>query len=265
MISVYMICQNEQAHIERALRSVTWADEIVVVDSGSTDETLSIARRYTERVYHHDWQNEGSQRAYALSLCSHDWVLCLDADEEVSDELRAEMVALVTGQDAKKTQISEKISEKISNQISALEIPFHETYLGTPASLHTQMVRHIRFFRKSCCEYDTSNPVHVSLLVRSGRVARSRGVIRHFSAKSVATLVAKTNRYSGFAAQQKHARGKRHSTLKLVTIFPLAFVKSYLYRRDCCNGKTGFVVAMINAFYAFLKEAKLYEIDKKDI
>ena len=89
--SVYARVMNEERHIERMLRSVADFAEIIIVDSGSTDATLQIARKFTDKIYHHDWQGEGVQKNYAFSLCSNEWVLNLDGDEEVSPELKGEI------------------------------------------------------------------------------------------------------------------------------------------------------------------------------
>ncbi|MDA3049066.1 glycosyltransferase family 2 protein [Campylobacter sp. JMF_02 ED1] len=239
--SVYAIVQNEEKHIERMLKSVADFAEIIIVDSGSTDKTLQIAQKYGAKIYHHDWQGEGVQKNYAFSLCSHEWVLNLDGDEEVSAELKAEICEFMA-----------------QSEFDGLDIKFHEFYMGGIVDDRVRKNTHIRFFRKSSGEYRNLG-VHAQVSI-NGKVRKSRGVIYHFSDKPIKELVSKNNNYSSLRAQQKFEKGKKPSLAKLLFIFPLVFFKSYFLRRSFFDGKKGFIIAVINAFYAFMKEAKLYEI-----
>ena len=238
--SVYAIVQNEEKHIERMLKSVADFDEIIIVDSGSTDKTLEIAGNFGAKIYHRDWQGEGVQKNYAFSLCSNEWVLNLDGDEEVSDELKSEICEFM------------KQSEFVG-----LDIKFHEFYMGSICDDRVRKNTHIRFFRKDCGEYRNLG-VHAQISI-NGKVCCSNGVIYHFSDKPIKELVTKNNNYSSLRAQQKFAAGKKPNLAKLLFIFPLVFFKSYFLRRSFFDGKKGFIIAVINAFYAFMKEAKLYE------
>ena len=239
--SVYAIVMNEERHIERMLRSVADFAEIIIVDSGSTDATLQIARKFTDKIYHHDWQGEGVQKNYAFSLCSNEWVLNLDGDEEVSPELKGEIEEFMSQSD-----------------YSALDIKFHEYSLGRKCSDLVHKNTHIRFFRKECGEYKNMG-VHAQISIIKGAVKKSKFCINHFSEKPIAELVTKNNNYSTLRAQGDFEKGRKPSLAKLLLIYPFAFFKSYILRRSLFDGRKGFITANINAFYAFLKEAKLYE------
>lgn len=239
--SVYVICQDEEKHIERMLKSVADFDEIIVVDSGSKDKTLEIAAKFTDKIYHHDWQGEGLQKNYAFSLCKNEWVLNLDADEEITAEL--------------KTEIENFMKQ---SEYDGLDIKFHEYSLGRICSPFVRKNTHIRFFKKSCGEYRNLG-VHAQISI-NGKVTKSKHSIHHFSDKFIHELVVKNNNYSSLRAQRDFEKGKKPNFLKLIFIFPFMFFKSYFLRRSVFNGKRGFITSVINAFYAFLKEAKLYEI-----
>ncbi|MDY6120923.1 MAG: glycosyltransferase family 2 protein, partial [Campylobacter sputorum] len=120
---------------------------------------------------------------------------------------------------------------------------------------------HIRFFKKSCGEYRNLG-VHAQISI-NGKVTKSKHSIHHFSDKFIKELVMKNNNYSSLRAQRDFEKGKKPNFLKLIFIFPFMFFKSYFLRRSVFNGKRGFITSVINAFYAFLKEAKLYELNLK--
>ena len=238
--SVYIITLNEEKNLPRALESVKAFDEIVVVDSGSTDRTLEIAKQYTPHVYSHEWEGFAKQKEYAKSLCTNDWVLNIDADEEVDELLLADIARTVS-----------------DNQVDALNIRISEYFLGRfghPKARHNAKVR---FFRQSKGCY-SSSLVHEGVEI-NGHTGNAQGFIRHYGEVSLTVKVEKNNLYSSLRAQEKRLKNKKPSGLKLLFVFPAVFVKSFLFRRNFLNGWRGFIGSTINAFYAFLKEAKLYE------
>lgn len=239
--SVYAIVMNEEKHIERMLKSVADFDEIIIVDSGSTDKTLEIAKKYTDKIYFHKWQGEGFQKAYALSLCKNEWVLNLDADEEVSADL--------------KTEIDEFM---LQDEFAALDIKFHEYYMGKISSNSVKKNTHIRFFKKEFAAYNTKG-VHAQVEINGEKIKKSKFCIYHFSDKFIHEFVMKNNNYSTLRADENYKKGKKFSMLKLILIFPLMFFKFYILRRNIFNGTRGFILAVAIGFYAFLKEAKFYE------
>ncbi len=238
--SVYIICQNEERHIRRSLESVKDFDEVVVVDSGSTDRTLDIVKEYTEKVFYRGWSGFADQKQYAKSLCTNDWVLNLDADEELTPELKAEI---------------EKTLH--DNEIDGLDIRISSRYLGRFNRGGSKFNRRVRFFRKQRGNYP-EKLVHESIVV-DGEIRRADGFILDYGTLDIATHIKKINEYSSLRAEEKHQRRKSASIVKLLLVFPLAFVKSYIVKRGFLNGVRGYIAAMNNAFYAFLKEAKLFE------
>jgi glycosyltransferase involved in cell wall biosynthesis len=247
-ISVFLVVKNEAHNIDRVLKSVEEFDDIVVVDSDSTDNTMELAAHYTDRLYNHQWQGMAVQKEYAKSLCKHDWVLNLDADEELTVELKLQILDLASDQN-----------------VAGANIPIQEFFLGFPVHSSAKKNSHIRFFRQSLGSFGTER-FHETASV-NGKVVALSGVINHYGEVTLEVKVRKANLYSSGKAIDKYEKGKRSSGLKLLLVFPVMFMKSYFIRRNFLNGWRGFIGSVINAFYAFLKEAKLYEqsLINKDI
>lgn len=246
--SVYVICQDEERHIERMLKSVADFDEIIVVDSGSTDATLKIAKKYTDKIYFQKFLGYSEQKEFAKNLCKDEWVLNLDADEELSAGLKNEIARAIENDDT-----------------DAIECKIHSIIwsdCGGSISKFTRPIKRIRFFKKSLGYYPPKM-VHESIFFK-GRIKGSENFIYDYGITDIRTHIDKINAYSSLRAVEKAKKGKRASALKLIFVFLFVFVKSYFFRRAIFNGKKGFIIAMINAFYAFLKEAKLYENDLKN-
>lgn len=244
--SVYIVTLNCAEWLESTLESVKDFSEVIILDSGSTDLTYAIAESFPNtRISHQDWQGYAGQKSLALAQCKNDWVLNLDGDEVLSSELKAEIEQTIQ-----------------SNQFDALITPINDVFLGVPNSKHTKKHAKVRFFRKSKGRYDLENKVHENVIV-DGQSVRAEGDIYHYGESSILIKVEKNNQYSELKAQEKYQKGKVPSLLKLVLVMPLTFVKSYFIRRSCLNGWRGFVNSMVNAFYAFLKEAKLFEQHQK--
>jgi glycosyltransferase involved in cell wall biosynthesis len=245
MISIYIVTKNEERNIERALKSVKGLGEIIVVDSGSTDRTVELAKQYTDSVSFNAWQGMAQQKEHAKNLCANEWVLNLDADEELSPELGIEL---------------EDLSQRAD--INGVEIPIIEYFLEEPINKLTKRNTHIRFFRKSAGKYGNER-FHETPSIH-GKIVRANHGIRHYGEISIEVKVDKNNKYSSGKAADKYEKGKKSSIFKLVTIMQLAFIKSYFLRRNFLNGRRGFINSTCNAFYAFLKEAKLYELERKN-
>lgn len=243
--SVFIITKDEEKHIQRALESVKDFDEIVVVDSGSTDNTLNIVKKYTNKIFYNEFENYSKQKEYAKNLCENKWVLNLDADEEISDKLKEE--------------ISKTILE---DNIDGLEINISTLYLGKWTHNLGKYITRIRFFKKNLGYYP-QKLVHESIKI-DGNIAKAKGIIKDYGTQDLNTQISKINSYSTLRAVEKKQKNKKPSLLKLVFIFPVIFLKSYIIRRNFLNGISGFIGSFMNAFYAFLKEAKLYEIHNKD-
>jgi glycosyltransferase involved in cell wall biosynthesis len=238
-ISVFIIAKNEAARIGRTLEALAWADQIVVVDSGSTDETVAIAEAAGAEVHHRDFDGYGPQKVYAEGLCRNDWVLNVDADEVVTPELAAEMQA------AAKAPYAFRI--RILNVYPGDAVPraFANDY------------NVVRFYHRSVAGY-RDHPLFDRVEVQ-GEVAQLRAPIHHFPLVSLAHFVDKENRYSSFAAENARARGRMGLILRLPFEMPLAFLKFYLLRRHVFGGWKGFTFAMTAAFARTLRIAKMLE------
>lgn len=240
-LTVTIIARNEAAHIAAALTSVAWADERIVVDSGSTDDTVAIARPLATRVEVREWPGYGAQKNAAAALASHDWVLSLDADERVSPALAAEIQRVLTAPTA-----------------AAYRMPRVTWYLG-------QWVRStdwypdsaLRLYNRSLASWG-DELVHESLRVR-GAIGTLTGELEHRPYDDVADHVARINHYTTLAAAQMHRQGRRARAWQLVGHPAAAFLRNYLVRGGFRQGRAGLVVSLLNATYVLLKFAKLYE------
>ncbi|KIM04179.1 MAG: hypothetical protein KU29_10785 [Sulfurovum sp. FS06-10] len=239
--SVYIICKNEEQHIKRALESVKDFAEIILVDSGSTDETLNIAQHYTSKIYHQDWLGFSAQKEYAKNLCTSEWILNLDADEELSPILKEELICTI---------------EK--NNVDGLDIKISGHYLGHFNHPWSKFNRRIRFFRKTKGHYEPKM-IHESIQVQ-GLVKKAKGFIFDYGSNTIHTQVHKLNDYSTLGAKEKFEKKNKPSCIKLFLIFPSIFLKNFIIKRSFLNGSRGFISCMNSAFYAFTKEAKLYEL-----
>ena len=242
--SVYVICCNEAFHIQRLLDSTKDFYEVILVDSGSSDQTLEIAKKYSNvKIFHQSWLGYASQKDFALKKCTSDWVVNLDADEVLSDKL--------------KTEIQNAIEK---NEYDALSCHLVEVFLGKSAHRFSKSADKIRIFKRACGKYNLGVSVHESITI-AGTVKAVKGVIYHYGLTSIETMVSKNNVYSSLAAMDKFAKGKSSSLAKLVLNFFWAFFRAYFIKRLFLNGKRGFIHSMSIGFHAFLKEAKLLELE----
>ena len=243
-LSVCVVAMDEAANIADCLRSADFADEWIVVDSHSKDATREIAAAAGARVLERDWPGHVEQKNFALGQAAHDWVLCLDADERVSPELRASILAALEAPDLP----------------SGFECARRTRYLG-------RWIRHggwypdrkLRLFRRSKGRWGGTNP-HDHVRVE-GPVARLGGDLLHHSYRSLADHVRTIDSFTTIAAREKHAAGRRAGPID-VTLRPLGkFLRMYVLRAGFLDGWPGFAAAVSGAYYVFLKYAKLREME----
>ena len=241
-VSVFVIALNEEARLARTLAAVAWADQLVVVDSGSTDRTREIARAAGAEVHDRAWRGYGPQKAYAESLCRNDWLLNVDADEVVTPALGAEIAALIAGKPAPGAY-----RIRILNVYPGRERP---RWLANDYDV-------VRLYHRAVARY-RAHPLfdRVGTDVPPGRL---RAPIHHFPLLSWTHLVEKQNRYSSFAADASPARPRRTLLLRLPLELPLVFLRFYLLRRHVTGGWRGFVFALTAAFARTLRIAKMLE------
>lgn len=240
-ISVIVITKNEEAAIGRCLESVKWASEIVVLDSGSTDRTVEICRRYTAKAHvSEDWPGFGPQKNRALDLATSDWVLCLDADEWVSDKLRDEIQRAVASP---------------GNEV-AFRIPRLSSFCG-------RYIRHsgwwpdrvIRLFKRGHARF-TDLLVHENMNV-SGTIGALREPLMHESFTDLEDVLDKMDRYSTASAKMLHAQGKRAGLRSAVLRGLWAFIRTYFLRAGFLDGRHGFMLAVSSAEGTYYRYAKL--------
>ncbi len=239
-LSVVVITKDEEAAIGRCLDSVRWADEIVVLDSGSTDRTVVIARQHGARVeVSADWPGFGPQKNRALALAGGEWVLSLDADEWVPEDLAAEIRAAIVSPDGH----------------AGFELPRSSSFCGREMRHSGWWPDHIlRLFRRDAARF-SEDIVHERVLL-DGRVGRLTRPLRHESFVSLHEVVDKMNRYSTAGAQMRVMRGKGGSVGAAVARGLWAFVRTYVLRAGFLDGREGFVLAVANAegtYYRYLK------------
>ena len=239
-LSVILITHNEAANIAACLESVAWADEIVVVDSGSSDETVAICGRYSAKVQvTSDWPGFGPQKNRAVGLATGDWLLSIDADERVTPELRAEIEQALAAPDS-----------------DAYEMPRLSSYLGQPMRHGGWWPDYVtRLFRRGAARFSEAR-VHETVLVQ-GRTGRLHQHLVHYSFRSVEQVVAKMDSYSTAAAVAMAERGRSAGLGSAVLHGFFAFFRTYVLRAGFLDGRLGLVLAVSNAEGAYYKYLKL--------
>lgn len=241
-ISVVMICKDEEDRIEAALQSVHgWADEIIVLDSGSCDDTVEIARRYADTVFVTDWPGYGPQRNRGIAQASGDWVFMLDADERATRELRDEIDALLGRPDF---------------DANVLQMPWRTYFCNRPLRFGRFSTPQTRMFKRAGAAYRNLQ-VHESVVVPNRRVAVLRGALEHHSWRDYHHAQEKHLRYACLLAEQKYAEGQRSSMLYASSRLLFDFLMQYFGRLCVLDGWRGFLVSVILAQYAFHKYAAL--------
>lgn len=238
-ISATIITLNEERKIARAIESLRCCDEILVVDSGSTDRTVELASRLGARVLEGPWLGYASQKNFAAQQASSDWILSLDADEALSEALEGEIWAI----------------KKNGPQFDAYTMPRLAQYCGRWI-LHSgwHPDRKVRLYRRDCAEW-VGEYVHESVRVQ-GRVGHLESSILHFTCDSLSEHLKSMDRYTTLAAQEIVAR-KGHVSRRSLLLDPLwTFFRSYLVQRGFLDGLEGLSIAWMAALYTYLKYAK---------
>ncbi|KNH10250.1 Lipopolysaccharide core biosynthesis glycosyltransferase, group 2 family protein [Candidatus Burkholderia brachyanthoides] len=246
-LGIALITYNAQARLAQCLASVAFADEIIVVDGGSTDATTSIAQAHRARVIEaRDWPGFGPQKNRALDALSTDWVLSIDADEIVSPELAASIHAAIAAPQADVYAV-----DRLSSFCGAWvkHSGWYPDWIP-------------RLFRRGTARF-SDDLVHERLVLSTDKpVARLAGKLMHYSYEDFEAMLRKLDAYSTAGARQRHAAGKRASFGIALSRGAWAFVRTYVVRRGFLDGKTGFMIALFNAqtvYYRFLKLAHMNE------
>ena len=244
-LTVTVITRNEARNIAAALESVAWADEIVVVDAGSTDDTRAIARRFTSRIETRDWPGYAAQKNRAAELASHDWILSLDADERVTPELAAEIQQLLAAGPAARGYRIPRVTYYLGRWIRTTD--WYPDY-------------QLRLYDRRSGRWNT-RLVHESVALE-GEPGVLRHELQHFAYRSISHHLRTIDRYTTLAAQQWHAEGRRTTALGALVHARLAFARNLLLRRGFLDGGPGLIVSALNSYYVLLKFAKLWELQR---
>jgi glycosyltransferase involved in cell wall biosynthesis len=241
-LTVTVITRNEAAHIGAALDSVAWADERIVVDSRSTDDTAAIARAHGARVELRDWPGYSDQKNAAAALASHDWILSIDADERVTPELGAEIRALLAHGPSARGYRVPRVTRYLGRWIRGTD--WYPDY-------------QLRLYDRRAGRWN-GRRVHESVAL-DGPPGVLRHELQHFAYRDISHHLETIDRYTTLAADQWHAEGRRTSALGVLVHSQLAFLRNYILRGGFKEGAPGLIISILNAYYVFLKCAKLWE------
>ena len=239
-LSVIIITKNEAENILACLESVAWADEIIVVDSGSTDATAGICRELGAKIYVHDWPGFGAQKNRALGYATNEWVFSIDADERITPELRASIEAVLRKGDA----------------CSAYRISRLSSYCGRfmrHSGWHPDHI--VRLFKRAAARF-SDDLVHESVEVQ-GSIGMLSGELLHYSYMNLEQTLDKLNSYSTAAARVQQQRGKQGGLATAVAHGLWSFIRTYFLRAGFLDGREGFMLAVLNAEHSYYRYLKL--------
>jgi len=260
-LSVIIIARNEEHNILRCLESVKpVADEIVVVDSMSTDHTARHCRDFGCKVFQREFDGYGTQKQFAADQATNDWVLSVDADEVVTAELRDELMKMFGNASEKATGSAE--NNFIDSMPSGYYIPFSLYFMGRLLR-HSGVGKevHLRLFNRTTGGF-TKVPVHEGIEVK-GSTGTLKGRIIHYSYRDISHHLEKINTYTSQAAEGYQKRGKSFSGFWVALKFPTSFISFYIIKRGFMDGYPGFMWSFLAAVYATLKVAKTIELKQK--
>jgi glycosyltransferase involved in cell wall biosynthesis len=242
-LTVTVITRDEAANIAAVLESVRWADEIIVVDSESTDDTATIARRYTERVIVRPWPGYVDQKNFAAAQASHDWILSLDADERVSPGLAGEIRGVLSGTHAAAGYRIPRVAFHLGRWIRSTD--WYPDY-------------QLRLYDRRRARW-TGRHVHESVRA-DGTVGRLRHELQHFAFRDIAHHAQTMDRYTTLAARQMFEDGRRAGWIDILVLPRLTFFRNYILRSGFRDGMAGLIISAMNSYYVGLKFAKLWEL-----
>jgi glycosyltransferase involved in cell wall biosynthesis len=242
-VSIYVITYNNQRTIERCLKSLAWAEELVIVDSFSTDRTYEICQRYTNKVYQRDWKGHRDQYQYAAGLTTRDWIMFVDADEEVPSAL------------------AEEIRKKFQGGFEFIDgfIAYRRTYyLGRWIRYGGWYPdRETRLYRRDRGRWEGG--LHAKVVV-DGKVSLLGNEFLHYTYHDISDQIQTIDKYSRIAATDLLQSGEQFSLFKLLFHPPFRFVKEYLFKLGFRDGLPGLIIIVATMFYVFIKYAKFWEL-----
>lgn len=248
-LSVCIICKNEEKKIEACLASVAWADEIILLDSGSTDNTIDIATRHTKNIHvRDDWAGFGEQRRRAEDLASNSWIFALDSDEIVTDELRTEIQEQLLLAQPENVYVLNRLTNFCGKFI------YHSGWYPDPIA---------RIYNKNHYRYNTKL-VHESLECDGAIKVNLTKNLLHYTFDDLNNYLIKRNKYAAEWAKERYKNGKRAHILKAISSSCFAFIRHYFLRRGFLDGHTGLLISVIQMQYTFNKYMLLIHMHKKE-
>ncbi len=238
-LSVCIICKNEEEVIEACLKSVSWADEIIIVDSGSTDQTLEIAKKYTDKVFFNKWPGFGPQRQKAEEFATNEWLFAIDCDEVVTDELKLEILSLL------KSNSMDPQNVYYINRLTKLFGKFLRF-----GEMHPDRIG--RIYNKNHTGYDDIL-VHEKVKVKNCKIIHLKGKLLHFYKSTYEDYQKKLYRYAQDSANDKFLKGKKSNYIDAIYRAFHAFVKNYIFKLGFLDGVQGFKIAWFRVVYTFDK------------
>ncbi|MFH1699250.1 MAG: glycosyltransferase family 2 protein [Candidatus Zixiibacteriota bacterium] len=239
-ISAILITKNEEANIERCLQSVSWTDEIVIVDSHSTDQTIEIAQKYGARIYSPEWTGFGQAKQYALDKATGDWILSIDADEEISFTLKNEILQLLENDPPN----------------DGYYIPRKTQFLGKWILFSGWYPDYVLRLFKKCSGRFTDVLVHEKVEV-DGQTGRLHNPMMHYSYPTLEDYLRKLDQYSTLGAEELFKRGQKCSPYFLAIKPPFSFLRKLVFQKGWRDGWEGFLIAYLTSTGTLLKYAKL--------
>lgn len=246
-ISVAIIAQDEEDNISKCIESVSWAEEIVVIDGGSADKTIEICKTLGARVIEHGWPGHIQQKNFAIDQCTRSWILSLDADERASDDL---------------VRFIKQLFDSGDPDYDGYYFPRKVFYLG-------KWIKHsgwypdykLRLFRKSKSRWTGYNP-HDRVELQ-GRSTRVKADILHYPYRSVRDHLDRINSYTSIMARELNSEGTRSNLLKIIFNPYFRFLRSYIFKLGFLDGFHGIIISILTSYYVFLKYLKLWELQVK--
>ena len=246
MLSVIIITKNEAHNIERCLQSVAFAQEIIVVDSGSTDSTAIIAKRFTPYVYtHENWQGYGIQKQRALGYATQPWVLNLDADETVTPQLQQTIIKAIS-----------------SAEIDGYRIPIAMNFYDKALAYSSSPARHIRLFKREGAQFSTDIVHEKIILPKTAVVKKLTMPLMHHSFQDLSHALYKINRYSSYSAKIRLKTKKPPGLGRVLAGSAWMFLRCYILQKGFLDGRAGVLMAALNAQGTFYRGMKQIYPDK---
>ena len=249
-ISSFLVCKNEETHIGACLDSLDFCDEIVVVDSFSTDKTIEICKNYDVKLIQREWPGYRVQKEFAFNQTKHEWVLFMDADEVVSPELKSEILEI----------ISNPLDPRLK-KYSAFQVTRIMFFLGKwwrKGGWYPE--KRVRFFRRDKVEWIGKDP-HENVKI-NGKVGDFQGEIFHYSYDDIPDQVKKLSSHAFTRAKCDFESGRRANLWDLLIRPPARFVKFYIVKKGFLEGMSGLLVAVFECFYTYMKYARLWELGR---